>query len=184
MPLQYGLDLQIAPQWTRVFAWLVLECTVYWLASSFLYKELEQKLKPGNKNKKSSDLMVYHTNTEGSMDQTHFLKTVSNIFQLKHAFINDIQWYLFNYAHKSFHFSSFSFAFNNVLEILKDQCMTNNEGNMHQLHFLQMWQLKNSVLERIWVKGSYLSKWLPQGERGPPKESKSRWIEILHVGSH
>ena len=88
VPLQYGLDLQIAPQWTRVFAWLVVECTVYWLASSFLYKELEQKLKPGNKNKKSSDLMVYHTNTEGSMDQMHFLKTVSNIFQLKHAFIN------------------------------------------------------------------------------------------------
>ena len=42
----------------------------------------------------------------------------------------------------------------------------------------------HSVLERIWVKGSYLRKWLPQGERGPPKESKSRWIEILHVGSH
>ena len=30
----------------------------------------------------------------------------------------------------------------------------------------------HSVLERIWVKGSYLSQWLPQGERGPPKESK------------
>ena len=38
---------------------------------------------------------------------------------------------------------------------------------------------KHSVLERIWIKGSYLSQWLPQGERGPPKESKSRWIEIL-----
>ena len=42
----------------------------------------------------------------------------------------------------------------------------------------------HSVLERIWVKGSDLSKWLPQGERGPPKESKSQKIEILHVGSH
>ena len=42
----------------------------------------------------------------------------------------------------------------------------------------------HSVLERIWVKGSYLSQWLPQGERGPPKESKSQWIEILHIGSH
>ena len=41
----------------------------------------------------------------------------------------------------------------------------------------------HSVLERIWVKGSYLSQWLPQGERGSPKESKSRWIEILHGGS-
>ena len=41
----------------------------------------------------------------------------------------------------------------------------------------------HSVLEWIWVKGSYLSKWLPQGERGPPKESKSWWIEILHGGS-
>ena len=41
----------------------------------------------------------------------------------------------------------------------------------------------HSVLERIWVKGSYLSKWLLQGERGPPKESKSWWIEILHIGS-
>jgi hypothetical protein len=43
--------------------------------------------------------------------------------------------------------------------------------------------LKHSVLERIWIKGSYPSQWLPQGERGPPKESKSRWIEILHSGS-
>ena len=42
----------------------------------------------------------------------------------------------------------------------------------------------HSVLERIWVKGSYLSQWLPQGERSPPKESKSRWIEIFHGGSH
>ena len=42
----------------------------------------------------------------------------------------------------------------------------------------------HSVLEWIWVKGSYLSQWLPQGERAPPKESKSRWIEISHVGSH
>ena len=30
----------------------------------------------------------------------------------------------------------------------------------------------HSVLERIWVKGSYTI--LPQGERGPPKESKSQ----------
>ena len=36
----------------------------------------------------------------------------------------------------------------------------------------------HSVLERIWVKGSYQSQWLPQGERGPPTESKSLWIEI------
>ena len=42
---------------------------------------------------------------------------------------------------------------------------------------------EHSVLERIWVKGSNLSQWLPQGERGPPKESKSLWIEILHIGS-
>ena len=41
----------------------------------------------------------------------------------------------------------------------------------------------HSVPERIWIKGSYPSQWLPQGERGPPKESKSRWIEILHGGS-
>ena len=43
------------------------------------------------------------------------------------------------------------------------------------------WRL--SVLERIWIKGSYLSQWLPQGEMGPHKESKSWWIEILHGGS-
>ena len=42
----------------------------------------------------------------------------------------------------------------------------------------------HSVLERIWVKGSYLSQWLPQGERGPPKESKSLWIEIFHGGKN
>ena len=50
------------------------------------------------------------------------------------------------------------------------------------------WQFEliiyHSVLERIWVEGSYLSQWLPQGERWPPKEPKSRWIEILHFGSH
>ena len=37
--------------------------------------------------------------------------------------------------------------------------------------------INHSVLERIWIKGSYLSQWLPQ-------ESKSWWIEILHGGSH
>ena len=42
----------------------------------------------------------------------------------------------------------------------------------------------HSVLERIWIKGSYLSQWIPQGERWPPKESKSWCIEILHGGSH
>ena len=36
-----------------------------------------------------------------------------------------------------------------------------------------VWQ--HSVLERFWMKGSYLSQWLPQSERRPPKESKSRW---------
>ena len=42
----------------------------------------------------------------------------------------------------------------------------------------------HSVLELIWIKGSYLSQWLPpQGGRGPLKESKSRWIEIFHRGS-
>ena len=29
----------------------------------------------------------------------------------------------------------------------------------------------HSVLERIWIKVSYLSQWLSQGKRGPPKES-------------
>ena len=41
----------------------------------------------------------------------------------------------------------------------------------------------HSVLERIWIKSSYLSQWLPQGEKGPPKISKSLWIEILHSRS-
>ena len=41
----------------------------------------------------------------------------------------------------------------------------------------------HSVPEWIWIKGSYLSQWQPQGERGPPKGSKSQWIEILHGGS-
>ena len=50
--------------------------------------------------------------------------------------------------------------------------------------FKQSSKTFHSVLERIWVKGSYLSQWLPQGERGPPKESKSQWIESLHIGSH
>ena len=67
------------------------------------------------------------------------------------------QWYLFNCAHKSFHFSSFSVAFNNVLEILKDQCMTNNKGNMHQLHFFQMWQLKYA-LDNEWKVRQSLSE--------------------------
>ena len=41
----------------------------------------------------------------------------------------------------------------------------------------------HSVPEQIWIKGSYPSQWLPQGERGPPQESKSLWIEIFHGGS-
>ena len=41
----------------------------------------------------------------------------------------------------------------------------------------------SKVLERIWIKGSYISQWLPQGERWPLKESKLRWIEIFHGGS-
>ena len=52
------------------------------------------------------------------------------------------------------------------------------------LQFRDIWIVCHSVPEWIWIKGSYLSQWLPQGERGPPKESKSRWIEILHGGSH
>ena len=48
---------------------------------------------------------------------------------------------------------------------------------------VKLFMLFHSVLERIWIKGSYLSQWLPKGERRPPKESKSRWIEILHGGS-
>ena len=44
-------------------------------------------------------------------------------------------------------------------------------------------KILHSVLERIWIKCSYVSQWLPQGERGPSKESKSRWIKILHGGS-
>ena len=46
--------------------------------------------------------------------------------------------------------------------------------------FLSALKVPHSVLERIWIKGSYLSQWLPQGERWPPKESKSWCIEILH----
>ena len=57
-----------------------------------------------------------------------------------------------------------------------------NELNNETL--IQFLKVSHSVLEQIWIKGSYLSQWLPQGERGPPKESKSQWIEILHVGSH
>ena len=41
----------------------------------------------------------------------------------------------------------------------------------------------HSVLDRIWIKGSYLSQWLPQGERGPPKEPKSWWIEVIQIGA-
>ena len=48
---------------------------------------------------------------------------------------------------------------------------------------LSKYTMPHSVPEWIWIKGSYLSQWLPQGERGSPKESKSRWIEILHGGS-
>ena len=56
-----------------------------------------------------------------------------------------------------------------------------------QIMLLQLnWakQSCHSVLEQIWIKGSYLSQWLPQGEMRPPKESKSWWIEIFHGGSH
>ena len=57
--------------------------------------------------------------------------------------------------------------------------------NILSIFSIRIWETKfctvtlHSVLERIWIKGSYLSQWLPQGERGPPKESKSRWLEIV-----
>ena len=57
-----------------------------------------------------------------------------------------------------------------------------NELNNETL--IQFLKVSHSVLEQIWIKGSYLSQWLPQGERGPPMESKSQWIEILHGGTH
>ena len=63
-----------------------------------------------------------------------------------------------------------------------------NLGPPHKIDFCrQDWVTSpahrpHSVLERIWIKGCYLSQWLPQGERWPPKESKSWWIEILHIG--
>ena len=34
----------------------------------------------------------------------------------------------------------------------------------------------HSMLERIWIKGSYLSQWLPQDESRLPKESKSQYV--------
>ena len=52
-----------------------------------------------------------------------------------------------------------------------------------EFSFIRSEKPPHSVLEWIWIKGSYPSQWIPQGERGPPKESKSRWIEILHSGS-
>ena len=56
-------------------------------------------------------------------------------------------------------------------------------GNVEKPNYVSVQLSGHSVLEWIWIKGSYLSQWLPQGERGPPKESKSRWIEILYGGS-
>ena len=54
--------------------------------------------------------------------------------------------------------------------VLYGEFENEKKGNI----FFEKWtDLDHSVLERIWVKGSYLSQWLPQGERGPPKESKS-----------
>ena len=53
-----------------------------------------------------------------------------------------------------------------------------------QSHSIWVHMGVHSVLEWIWVKCSDLSQWLPQGERGPPKESKSQWVEIFHIGSH
>ena len=67
-----------------------------------------------------------------------------------------------------------------IWSFLKRTPMDYNPVNM------QYWNhsIQHSVLERIWVKGSYLSQWLPQGERRPSKKSKSQWIEIFHGGSH
>ena len=60
--------------------------------------------------------------------------------------------------------------FSIILE--KNKYYPNYKIGDSKLHLLFK-MLDHSVLERIWVKGSYPSQWLPQGERGPPKESKS-----------
>ena len=40
----------------------------------------------------------------------------------------------------------------------------------------------HSVLERIWIKGSYLSQWLPQGERGPLRSQNHDELKSSTVG--
>ena len=44
--------------------------------------------------------------------------------------------------------------------------------------------MKHSVLEQIWIKGSYLDQRLPQHESLYPIGLKLARIEIPHIGSH
>ena len=83
--------------------------------------------------------------------------------------------------------NSYIFWFVLLASIARKKCSQQHFLNVRLFSKVQIWYPSlldwHSVLERIWIKGSYLSQWLPQSKRGPPKESKSRWIEILHVGS-
>ena len=68
-----------------------------------------------------------------------------------------------------------------LVSLTKRFCHFHEQGHVqkfdNKLH-------SHSVRERIWIEGSDLSQWLPQGERRSPKESKSPWIETFHGESH
>ena len=81
-------------------------------------------------------------------------------------------------ADRNFRHHTESLLLFRIREFIIQICIRQLKRHWKRLNFLKNYILEHSVLERIWIKGSYLSQWLPQGESGPPKVSKSRWIEI------
>ena len=68
-------------------------------------------------------------------------------------------------------------SFNTELELstpkwCNDALIVSKVCSVCQIQTHDLNQVSHSALQQIWIKGSYLSQWLPQGESGPPKESK------------
>ena len=57
-------------------------------------------------------------------------------------------------------------------------------GSIHIIGLIDARDCTHSVLEHIWIKGSYLDQRLPQYESLYSIGLKSARIEILHDGSH
>ena len=94
---------------------------------------------------------------------------------------------LFSYRVKSTFMQMLSYLLcNGTLAMMSGsgQKVTLMLNGLEQGHFLVFFLLIHSVLEQIYIKGSYLDQRLSQHERLYPIGLKSARIEISHIESH